>query len=121
MAATHSLNSTGSVAPVLYVSFELSSNQWKLASITARGQQPRLVSVPAGDRAVSTRNANGIRATEVAATSRGRRLLRVKARDAPEYKRAMEPRTALRRERRGIERTCPRDITSWCRGSMTRS
>jgi hypothetical protein len=51
MAATHSLNSTRSVAPVLYVSFELSSNHGKMASITARGQQPRLVSAPAGDMA----------------------------------------------------------------------
>ena len=41
MAATHSLDSTRSVAPVLYGSFELSSYQWKLASTTARGQQPR--------------------------------------------------------------------------------
>ena len=49
MAATHSLDITRSVAPVLYVSFELSSNQWKMASTTARGQQPRVVTVPAGD------------------------------------------------------------------------
>jgi transposase len=34
---------------VLYLSFELSSSQWKIASTTARGQEPRLVSVPAGD------------------------------------------------------------------------
>ena len=71
--------------------------------------------------AVSTRNANGIRATEVAATLRCRRLLWVKARDAPEYKQAVQPRTALLRERRRVGRTCPPDITSWCRGSMTRS
>jgi transposase len=51
MAATHSLDFTRSVAPVLYVSFELSSNQWKMASTTARGQQPRIVSVRAGDKA----------------------------------------------------------------------
>ena len=49
MAATHSLNSTPSVAPVLYVAFELSSGQWKLASSTARGQRARIVSVPARD------------------------------------------------------------------------
>ena len=36
MAATHSLNCTSAVAPVLYVAFELSSGQWKLASSTAR-------------------------------------------------------------------------------------
>ena len=51
MAATHSLNSTPSVAPVLYVAFELSSGQWKLASSTARGQRVRIVSVPARDTA----------------------------------------------------------------------
>jgi transposase len=49
MAATHSLNSTRSVAPVLYVAFELSSGQWKLASSTTRGQRARIVSVPARD------------------------------------------------------------------------
>jgi hypothetical protein len=51
MKATHSLDFTRSVAPVLYFSFELSTNQWKMASTTARGQQPRVVSVPAGDLA----------------------------------------------------------------------
>jgi transposase len=51
MTATHSLDSTRSVAPVLYVSFELSSGQWRIASTTARGQQPRQVSVPARDQA----------------------------------------------------------------------
>jgi hypothetical protein len=45
MAANHSLNSTASFAPVLYVAFELSSGQWKLASTTARGQRVRVVSV----------------------------------------------------------------------------
>ena len=39
MSATHSINSTGSVASVLYVAFELSAGQWKLASTTARGQR----------------------------------------------------------------------------------
>jgi hypothetical protein len=38
MAATHSLDTTTSVTPVLYVAFELSSGEWKLASSTARGQ-----------------------------------------------------------------------------------
>jgi transposase len=51
MAATHSVNSTPSVAPVLYVAFELSSGQWQIASSTAPGQRPRLVSVPARDTA----------------------------------------------------------------------
>jgi hypothetical protein len=50
MAATHSLDSIQSVRPLLYLSFELSNNQWKVASTTARGQKRRLVSVPAGDR-----------------------------------------------------------------------
>jgi hypothetical protein len=47
MTATHSLDSTASVSPVLYLAFELSAGQWKLASTTARGQRARLVSVPA--------------------------------------------------------------------------
>jgi transposase len=49
MTATHSLNSTASTSPVLYLAFELSNGQWKLAFTTARGQAARLVSVPAGD------------------------------------------------------------------------
>jgi transposase len=49
MAATHSVDFTQSVAPVLYVSFELSNSQWKMAATFARGQQPRVVSVPAGN------------------------------------------------------------------------
>jgi transposase len=49
MSATHSVNSTVAVAPVLYVAFELSAGQWKLASTTARGQRARLVSVRARD------------------------------------------------------------------------
>ncbi len=51
MTATHSLNSTASASPVLYVAFELSNGQWKLASTTSRGQAARLVSVPARDQA----------------------------------------------------------------------
>jgi transposase len=51
MTATHSLNSTASVSPVLYLAFELSAGQWKLASTTARGQRARVVSVPARDTA----------------------------------------------------------------------
>jgi transposase len=47
MTATHSVNSTASVASVLYIAFELSAGQWKLASTTARGQRARVVSVPA--------------------------------------------------------------------------
>jgi transposase len=51
MTATHSLSSTTSVTPVLYLAFELSAGQWMLASTTARGQRARLVSVPARDTA----------------------------------------------------------------------
>jgi hypothetical protein len=51
MSATHSLNSTASSAPVLYVGFELSSGQWKLASTTARGQRARVVSEQARNTA----------------------------------------------------------------------
>jgi hypothetical protein len=42
MAATHRVNSTASDAPVLYLSLELSSNQWKIASTIERGQKARL-------------------------------------------------------------------------------
>ena len=48
-------NSTPSVAPVLYVAFELSSGQWKLASSSARGQRARVVSVPSRDTAAVLR------------------------------------------------------------------
>jgi transposase len=51
MAATHSVNSTASTSPVLYVAFELSNGQWKLASTSSRGQAARQVSVPARDTA----------------------------------------------------------------------
>jgi hypothetical protein len=47
MSATHSVNSTVPAASVLYDAFELSAGQWKVAWTTARGQRPRLVSVPA--------------------------------------------------------------------------
>ena len=49
MTTTHSVNSTVSVGSVLYVAFELSAGQWKLASTTARGQRARVVSVRAHD------------------------------------------------------------------------
>jgi transposase len=55
MATTHSLNSTPSVAPVLYLAFELSEGKWKLASSTARGQRARVVSVTARDTAAVLR------------------------------------------------------------------
>jgi transposase len=47
MSAIHSVDSTVSVTPVLYLALELSSGEWKLASSTARGQRSRLVSVRA--------------------------------------------------------------------------
>jgi hypothetical protein len=40
---------------VLYVAFELSSGQWKLASTTARGQRARVVSVQARNTAAVLR------------------------------------------------------------------
>ena len=46
MTATHSLDSTPSVAPVLYV-LSNSPAARKLASTSARGQRARIVSVPA--------------------------------------------------------------------------
>jgi transposase len=55
MSATHSVDSTASVAPVLYLAFELSSGQWKVASSTARGQRARLVTVPARNTAAVLR------------------------------------------------------------------
>jgi transposase len=36
---------------VLYLAFELSRKEWKLAFTVARGQKPRIRTVPAGDRA----------------------------------------------------------------------
>jgi transposase len=49
MTATHSLDSTRSPGPVLYLSFELSNNYWKIASTTGGGQKARIVSVRGGD------------------------------------------------------------------------
>jgi transposase len=51
MLATHSIDSTVSVTPVLYLALDLSGGEWKLASRTARGQRPRLVSVRARNTA----------------------------------------------------------------------
>ncbi len=47
MTATHGLDSISSNSQLLYVALELSEGQWKLASSNARGQQARLVSMPA--------------------------------------------------------------------------
>ncbi len=52
MTATHVSNSTSSVTPVLYLSFELSANQWKIGSSTGRAQKPRVVSISAGHAAL---------------------------------------------------------------------
>ena len=41
MAATQALGSIRSARTVLYLSFELSKGQWKLASTTARVQEPQ--------------------------------------------------------------------------------
>jgi hypothetical protein len=65
MSATHSLNCTASLAPVLCVAFELSSGQWKLASTTARGQRARVVSVQASNTAAVLSEGKRTRMTEL--------------------------------------------------------
>ena len=76
MTATHSLDSTASTSPVLYLTFELSNGQWKLASTTARGQAARLVSVPAGDKErVLAEIARGIRYQVCSSLTNGRAAL----------------------------------------------
>jgi transposase len=55
MSATHEFHCIPSVEPVLYLAFELSAKQWKIASTAARGQTPRVVTVTAGDLAQVTR------------------------------------------------------------------
>ena len=47
MSATHSVHCTPAAAPVLYVSFELSWNTWKMAFTIGAGQPPRIRSIPA--------------------------------------------------------------------------
>ena len=47
MTATHGLDSISSNSQLLDVALELSEGEWKLASSNARGQQARLVSMPA--------------------------------------------------------------------------
>src|SRR5690349_14595433 len=47
MTATHELNSTLAMGPVLYVSLELGWFTWKLACTIGPGQKPRLRSVKA--------------------------------------------------------------------------
>lgn len=48
--ATRQDESTGK-SEVLYLSFELGCKEWKLAFTVARGQKPRIRTIPAGDRA----------------------------------------------------------------------
>jgi transposase len=48
--ATRPDESTGK-SEVLYLSFELGRKEWKLAFTVARGQKPRIRTIPAGDRA----------------------------------------------------------------------
>ena len=49
MTATHELNSTAPMLPVLYLSFELGWKTWKLASSIGVGQKPRLRTIKARD------------------------------------------------------------------------
>jgi len=46
--ATHQEKFTGK-PEVLYLAFELSRKEWKLAFTVSRGQKPRIVTIPAGD------------------------------------------------------------------------
>jgi transposase len=47
MSATHTIQSTPTSAPVLYVAFELSWKTWKMAFTVGAGQPPRIRTVPA--------------------------------------------------------------------------
>jgi transposase len=47
MSATHTIQSTPTSAPVLYVAFELSWKTWKMAFTIGAGQPPRIRTVPA--------------------------------------------------------------------------
>lgn len=47
MSATHTIQSTPTTAPVLYVAFELSWLTWKLAFSVGVGQPPRIRTIPA--------------------------------------------------------------------------
>jgi transposase len=49
MTTTHSVNSTVSHGPVLYLAFDLGSKTWKLAFTVGLGQKPRIRTMPAGD------------------------------------------------------------------------
>jgi transposase len=47
MSATHAVHCTQTAAPVLYVAFELSWTNWKMAFTIGAGQPPRIRTVPA--------------------------------------------------------------------------
>ena len=47
MSAAHTVHSTPTAGPVLYVAFELSWGTWKMAFTVGAGQPPRIRSVPA--------------------------------------------------------------------------
>jgi transposase len=47
MSATHTVHSTTTASPVLYVAFELGWTTWKMAFTIGAGQPPRVRSVPA--------------------------------------------------------------------------
>jgi hypothetical protein len=47
MSATHTVHSTTTAAPALYVAFELGWTTWKVASTIGAGQPPRIRTVPA--------------------------------------------------------------------------
>jgi hypothetical protein len=47
MSATHTVHSTSTAAPVLYVAFELGWTTWKMAFTIGAGQPPRVRTVPA--------------------------------------------------------------------------
>ena len=47
MSATHTVHSTPTAAPVLYVAFELGWRTWKMAFTVGAGQPPRIRTVPA--------------------------------------------------------------------------
>jgi transposase len=47
MSATHTVHSTTTAAPVLYVAFELGWTTWKMAFTIGAGQPPRIRTVPA--------------------------------------------------------------------------
>jgi transposase len=47
MSAAHTVHSTPTAGPVLYVAFELGWGSWKMAFTVGAGQSPRIRTVPA--------------------------------------------------------------------------